>query len=93
VLQHFGEHFSKVLGGGRNISPSTWDLLDTLVCEVESSLGVESDIYDEPYLQEVVECIAQRNNAMTLGANGITTPLLKVGLEPVAWLHMVILVV
>jgi hypothetical protein len=41
VLQHFGEHFAEVLGGGGDISPLTQDLLDTIVCEVESSLGTK----------------------------------------------------
>jgi hypothetical protein len=50
VLQRFGEHFARVLGVGRDISLSVWDLLDTLVCEVESSLGVEGEVYDEPSL-------------------------------------------
>jgi hypothetical protein len=50
VLQRFGDHFAMVLGVGRDISLSVWDLLDTLVCEVESSLGVEGEVYDEPSL-------------------------------------------
>jgi hypothetical protein len=50
VLQRFGEHFAKVLGVGRDISLSIWDFLDTLVYEVESSLGVEGEVYDEPSL-------------------------------------------
>jgi hypothetical protein len=44
-------------------------------------------------LQEVVECIVALRNATALGADGITTPLLKAGLEPIAWLHKFILVI
>ncbi len=93
MLQHFGEHFGGVLGGGGDISLSARDLLDTLVCEVESSLGVKGEVCDEPSLQEVVECIVMFCNAAAPGANGITAPLLKVGLEHVAWLHKVIMAI
>jgi hypothetical protein len=72
-----------VLGGGGDISSLVRDLLDTLVCEVESSLGTKGVVCDEPYLQEVVECILALCNVTALGANGITTPLLKAGLEPI----------
>ncbi len=50
VLWRFGEHFTKVLGGGGDISLSVRDLLDTLVCEVEFSLGVEGEVCDKPSL-------------------------------------------
>jgi hypothetical protein len=50
VLQRFGEHFTGVLAGGGDISPSTQNLLDTLVCEVESSMGAEGEVCDEPFL-------------------------------------------
>jgi hypothetical protein len=93
MLQLFGEHFVGVLGGGGDIFPSVQDLLDTLICEVESSLGAKGEIYDEPSLQEVAECIVALRNAVAPGANGIIAPLLKARLEPVAWLHKVILVV
>ncbi len=81
------------MGGGGDISPSVQDLLDTLVCEVESSLGVEGEVCDEPSLQEVAKCIVALCNTAALGANGIIAPLLKARLEPAAWLHKVILVV
>lgn len=93
MLQRFGEHFAGVLGGGWDISSSARDFLDTLVCEVEYSLGAKGEVCDEPSLQEGVECIAMLRNAAALGANSITAPLLKAGLEPVAWLHEVIMVV
>jgi hypothetical protein len=48
VLQRFGEHFTKVLGGGGDISSLVRDFLDTLVCEVESSLGAKGEV--EPSL-------------------------------------------
>ncbi len=40
LVRHFIAHRSccNVLGGGGDISSSTWDFLDTLVCEVKSSL-------------------------------------------------------
>jgi len=47
----------------------------------------------KPSLQEVTDCVATLRNAAALGADGITAPLLKARLEPVAWLHRVILVV
>jgi hypothetical protein len=93
VLQHFGEHFARVLGGRGDISLSARDLLDTLVCEVESSLGTEGEVYDEPSLQEVAKCIVALHNVATFRANGIIAPLLKAGLELATWLHRVILVV
>jgi hypothetical protein len=76
VLKHFGEHFVKVLGGQGDISLS--DLLDTLVCEVEYSLGAEGEVCDEPFFQEMAECITTLRNA---------------GLKPATWLHKAILVV
>ncbi len=41
----------------------------------------------------MAKCIVVLRNAMALGANGITTSLLKARLELAAWLHRVILVV
>jgi len=41
----------------------------------------------------VAKCIAALHNVTTPRVDGITTPLLKAGLEPTAWLHRVILVV
>jgi hypothetical protein len=70
------------VGGG--ISPLARDLFDTLVCEVESSLGTEGVVYDKPYLQEVADYIIVLCNVSTLGVDGITTPLLKARLEPIA---------
>ncbi len=92
MLQRFGECFAGVLGG-RDISLSAWDLLDTLVCEVESSLGVEGEVCDEPSLHEVVECITALYNAVALGVDGIIALLLKARLEPTAWSHRGILAV
>jgi hypothetical protein len=83
----FWEHFAKVLGGGGDISLSIQNLLDTLVYEVESSLSVEGAVYDEPSLQEVAKCIDALHNVTTPGVDRITAPLLKAGLEPIAWLH------
>jgi hypothetical protein len=82
-----------VFGGGGDISPSASDLLDTLVCEVESSMGVNGEVCDEPFLQEVAECIGALCNAVVLGADGITASLFKARLEPATWLHKVILAV
>ncbi len=48
VLQCFGEHFAEVLGGGGDITLSTQDRMDTLVCEVESSLGAKGEVCDKP---------------------------------------------
>jgi hypothetical protein len=50
VLQHFEEHFGGALGGGGDISLSIRNLLDTLVCEVESPLGTEGEVCDKPSL-------------------------------------------
>ncbi len=50
MLQCFGEHFAKVLGGWGGHLPVTRDFLDTLVCEVESSLGTKGEVYDDPSL-------------------------------------------
>ncbi len=41
----------------------------------------------------MANCVGTLQNATTPGADGITAPLLKAGLEPVAWLHRVILAV
>ncbi len=78
-----------------DISPTTRDFLEYCVCEVESSLGVGGEACDvaEPSLQEVADCVAALQNAATPGADDIIAPLLKAGLEPVAWLHRVILAV
>jgi len=51
--------FRRGFGGWGDISLLVRDLLDTLVCEVESSLGAKGEV--EPFLWEVVECIAQCN--------------------------------
>ncbi len=61
--------------------------MDTLVCEVESSLGAKGEVCDKPSLQEVAECIAVLRNVAVPRAS-----LLKVGLELATWLHKVILV-
>jgi hypothetical protein len=95
ILDRFGEHFAGVFGGGVDISPTTRDSLEYCVREIESSLGVGGEACDvaEPSMQEVADCVAALWNATVPGADGITTPLLKAGLEPVAWLHRVILAV
>ncbi len=62
--------------------------MDTLVCEVESSLGAKGEVCDKPYLQEVAECIVVLHNVAVPRAL-----LLNVGLELATWLHKVILVV
>jgi hypothetical protein len=62
--------FRRVLAGGGDISPLVQNLLDTLVCEVEFSLGAKGEVYDEPSLQEVVECIVTLHNATAPGADG-----------------------
>jgi hypothetical protein len=82
VLQCFGEHFIGVLGGGGDISLSAQNLLGTLVCEVEFSLGAKGEVCDEPSLQKVVECIVALHNATTPRADGIIALLLKAELEP-----------
>ncbi len=62
--------------------------MDTLVCEVESSLGAKGEVCDKPSLQEVAECIVMLHNVTISRAL-----LLKVVLELATWLHKVILVV
>jgi len=93
ILDRFGEHFASVLRGGVDISPTTRDFLEYCVREVESSLEVRGEACDiaEPSLQEVADCVAALRNAVAPRANGIIAPLLKAGLEPVAWFHRVIL--
>jgi hypothetical protein len=95
ILDRFGEHFTGVFGGGVDISPTTRDFLEYCVREVESSLGAWGGACDvvEPSLQEVADCVIALRNAAAPGVDGITAPLLKAGLEPVAWLHRVILAV
>ncbi len=62
--------------------------MNTLVCEVESSLGAKGEVCDKPSLQEMAECIVMLRNVAISRAL-----LLKVGLELTTWLHKVILVV
>jgi hypothetical protein len=73
LVCHFTTHkpWYNILGsispGFKGISLSIGDLLDTLVCEVESSLGAKGEVCDEHYLQEVVECIVALRNVALLG--------------------------
>jgi len=87
VLQHFGEHFVEVLGGG-GTSPCHSGFLGHPGCEIESSLGAKGEVCDKPSLQEVAECIVVLHNVALPRAS-----FLKVGLELATWLHKVILVV
>jgi hypothetical protein len=50
MLQCFGEHFVGVLGGGGYIFLLARDFLDTLVYEVESTLGAKGEVCDKPSL-------------------------------------------
>ncbi len=51
--------------------------LDAKMCEIEASLNTQGDAAKESTLSEVVDCVKKLRNIITLGEDGIISPLFK----------------
>jgi hypothetical protein len=70
--------------------------LDVAVKNIEGVLSAQGDstrVAEEPNLAKVQTCVQCLCDAVALGEDGITTPLLKVFPKGIEWLHQVILAI